>query len=93
MKLIIDIPKEYHELYKSAWEHLDHLHWAHDFNFTKELAIANGVPLFGVPENPTNGELIKALFGMSCEDFKHKWGGGEITEEWWNSLYQEVEHE
>ena len=55
MKLIIEIPKEYYELYKSAWEHLDHLHWAHDFNFTQELAIANGIP---IPEN--HGKLIDA---------------------------------
>ena len=90
MKLIIDIPKEYYELYKSAWEHLDHLHFEHDFNFTQELAIANGIPL---PENSTNGDIMKALFGVSCEDFKHRWGGGEITEEWWSSPYTEVEHE
>ena len=36
----------------------------------------------------TNGDVMKALFDISLDDFIHMWGGGEFTEIWWNAPYK-----
>jgi hypothetical protein len=36
----------------------------------------------------TNGEVMELLFGISLNDFKATWGGGDITDEWWNASYK-----
>ena len=41
-----------------------------------------------IPDNATNGDMIKALFNNSLDDFKHTWGGGTITDDWWNAPYK-----
>ena len=52
-------------------------------------------PLIILPDNATNGDMIKALFNISLDDFKHTWGGGTITDDWWNALYkkEKLNHE
>ena len=41
-----------------------------------------------IPNEATNGDVMKALFNISLDDFKHKWGGGDITDDWWNAPYK-----
>lgn len=36
----------------------------------------------------TIGDMIELVFGISLEDFKRTWGGGEITESIWDSKWQ-----
>ena len=36
----------------------------------------------------TNGDVVKAVFNISLDDFKHTWGGGTITDDWWNTPYE-----
>ena len=76
MKLIIDIPEEeYQKTLKG------------EFNITlANKAVKNGTP---IPDNATNGDVIKAMFGKEfadkCIDYcnAHMVGG-----DWWNAPYQ-----
>ena len=52
--------------------------------------------LFGmivIQKESTNGDVMKALFDISLDDFKHKWGGGDITDDWWNAPYERGEND
>lgn len=81
MKLIIDVPIELAE--KEHW-YTDGEMW------TVIKAAQNGIP---IPDNATNGDVIKALFPTadislndSCfEGVVNKYG---FDMKWWNSPYQ-----
>ena len=68
MKLIIDIPDKDYEKLKDG--HIP---------FSILDVMQNGTP---IPDNATNGEIIKALFPNE-HDFET-----DFDEEWWNSPYQ-----
>ena len=41
-----------------------------------------------IPDNATNGDIIKLVFGIYLDDFKKTWGGGSYTDDIWNAPYQ-----
>ena len=84
MKLIINIPEEIYKPFMDTY----YSEWVSDFINSKMYSmIRNGTP---IPDNATNGDVIKALF-------KPKWirrMDDVVREEyefdavWWNALYQ-----
>jgi len=88
MKLIIDIDEETYK--KCKWKNngVVGLEWW-------EKAIANGTP---IPDNATNGDVIKAMFPKAYIDesryetpFIDVMYEGEVksfSETWWNAPYQ-----
>ena len=64
-------------------------------------ALKNGTPLpkghgvLTIPENPTNGDMVKALFGVDVvDDFNYTLGVKlnnsnyiQINKDWWNAPY------
>lgn len=88
MKIIIDIPKE---LYKKQFQS----NWIG--NIIIHDAIVNGTPL---PDNATNGDVIKALFSCleKCE-YEEPYTHGIVlagndnrvtwfANDWWNAKYK-----
>jgi len=85
MKLIMDIDKNDYEYMKNGYV-------PHSFNMF--YTIKNGTP---IPDNATNGDVIKTMFGVKevdmentyCvhfpeeEDYSHY-----FFKDWWNSPYQ-----
>lgn len=53
-----------------------------------QLAYAETINAIVIPNNATNGDVMYKTFGICLDDFKKTWGGGELTDAWWNSLYQ-----
>ena len=78
MKLIIDIDKDDYEYMKNGYV-------PHSFNMF--YAIKNGTP---IPDNATNGDVIKALFKPNwirrMDDVVRE--EYEFDAEWWNAPYQ-----
>ena len=87
MKLIIDINEE---IYKDIMAHNREMREGGKSAYYFEGLIQNGTP---IPDNATNGEVIKALFPTadislndSCfEGVVNKYG---FDMNWWNRLYQ-----
>ena len=83
MKLIIDIPKEYYKRVENEGEEITHSMIIFDLLHS----IANGTP---IPDNATNGEVIKALFKPNwirrMDDVVRE--EYEFNEVWWNAPYQ-----
>jgi len=87
MQIVIEIPKAAYKLLKN--EGVDWLGAEHILN-----AVANGTP---IPDNATNGDVIKVMFGVKevdmsntyCvhfpeeEDYSHY-----FFKEWWDAPYQ-----
>ena len=76
MKLIIDIPEE---IYKES-KIIDGL-YENVIQIPLE-AIANGTP---IPDNATNGDVVKAMFGEVAYLLIKKTMG---EYDWWNAPYQ-----
>ena len=90
MKLIIDIDNELAE--KEHW-YTDKEMW------TVIKAAQNGTP---IPENPTNGDVIKAMFGADkvfgfihhvhlmakVGDWFNEGVVADFDKDWWNAPYQ-----
>lgn len=84
MQIVIDIPKEEYESIKASVN-----------KSSSDYRILNGTPL---PENPTNGDMIKTIFlNMidSCWERKKylsdvcgDYTAIEYTEKWWNAPYK-----
>lgn len=90
VKLLIEIPEE---LYKDVVEHVkDHYIGSDDV----WIAVANGTPLT-IPENPTNGDMIKALFpngvisyGRTRIYYSYNSNGCfDFLKDWWDDEYKE----
>lgn len=79
MQIVIDIDEKF---YQRTLKHYNT--FPRDIS-SYEKQIIDGIPL---PNNATNGNVMKALFNISLDDFKHKWGGEDITDEWWNAPYR-----
>lgn len=41
-----------------------------------------------IPDNATNGDVMELIFDIYLLDFKKMWGGGSVTDDWWNSPYK-----
>ena len=88
MKIVIDISEEEYVSCKKHFENLGKREVINDY----EYAIANGTPL---PENATNGDVIKAMFG---EPYKISERSGVLYKvsdfvsyigyDWWNAQYE-----
>ena len=90
MQIVIDIPKDRYSFINSIKDGVS------DYQTSMMLynAIRNGTP---IPDNATNGDVIKAMFGVKevdmsntyCvhfpeeEDYSHY-----FFKEWWNALYK-----
>lgn len=91
MKLIIDIPKKtYNEISEKTTIKCGEV-------FAQKLLkyIKNGTP---IPDNATNGDVIKALFpNFYMDERSHTvWVGYDnmsFHKEWWNAKYMEGEDE
>ncbi len=80
MQVMIDIP--------------DRIHWVIEKSITVNgssasqiliNAVKNGIP---IPDNATNGDVMELIFNICLLDFKKMWGGGSVTDDWWNSPYK-----
>ena len=91
MKVLVDIPEEdYNRIKDNAPDAYNYLTSWRLYN-----AVENGTPL---PENPTNGDMIKAMFpNMMDSCWKYKkylsdicgdYTAIEYTEDWWNAPYK-----
>lgn len=97
MQIVIEIPEETKQAFDRA--NNDDINFCfYDYNSVIGKAIKNGTVL---PQNPTNGDMIKAMFG--CEEV-HRYRGAEpiivtffndqtveYSNSWWNAPYERGE--
>ena len=89
MKLIIDIPKGEYDKICTTMMHTS----SGNPNFYFESKIANGIP---IPDNATNGDMIKTVFNVNVEDDFCQSIGIKLNDSnyvqfnkgWWNAPYQ-----
>ena len=94
MQLVVDISKHIYDCVIGKTVLLSHMD-----GICK--AIEEGTPLpkghgvLTIPENPTNGDMVKALFGVDVvDDFNYTFGVKlnnsnyiQINKDWWNAPY------
>ena len=94
IQLVIEIDEEeYHEIkidnisYNSALRGLK--------SIQRGTPLPKGHGVLTIPENPTNGDMVKALFGVDVvDDFNYTFGVKlnnsnyiQINKDWWNAPY------
>ena len=85
MQIVIDIPEEDYNFIMQMDKHHHNL---------EQRLIYNGTPL---PENPTNGGMIMAMFNVKIVDDFYKSVGIKLNDsnyiqfnkDWWNAPYKE----
>ena len=100
MQIVIDIPEEVKEAFDKASK--DDINFCfYDFNSLIGKAIQNGTVLEPIPDNPTNGDMIKAIFpniiireSVDTLHLKYPTVNSDplffvqISKKWWNASYE-----